>query len=96
MNKEKLEVLERAARMLKVMAHPIRMAIVNVLVEEKTQSVGQIQQQLGITQSMTSQHLSLMKRIGVLECKKVANVCNYSIRNKNILKLLRCVENCAQ
>ena len=91
-----IKVMERAAQMLKAVAHPVRINLINLLVTHKQLSVGELQQYLGTTQSMTSQHLSALKNVGVVGYEKEANVCYYFIQNKNVLKLLACVEKCAQ
>ena len=87
--------LEKAASMLRVVAHPVRISIINLLVKNDRLSVKGIQAKLGVTQSMTSQHLSALRSIDVLDFEKNANVCNYFIKNKYVLKLLECVEKCA-
>ncbi len=95
-NEQETNTFAVAARMLKSVAHPVRIEIINLLVKNKSLSVNEIKNSLKITQSMTSQHLGVLKNVGILECDKQANVCYYSIRNKNILKLLDCVERCAK
>lgn len=89
------QVVNRAARMLKVMAHPDRIRMVELLVERKILSVGEIQKELGLTQSMTSQHLAALRSVGVAAAQKNGNVCHYRVVNRNVLKLLDCVKNCA-
>lgn len=92
--KRNLGKFTKAARMLRVVAHPARIEIINCLIKEKRLSVGELREKLGITQSMTSQHLAQLRNIGVLGCQKEANICYYSILNRNVLKLLDCVERC--
>ena len=95
MNGRDFKVLAKAAQMLKAVAHPVRLEIIGLLEEGGPLSVGQIQERLGITQSMTSQHLAALKRVGAVVCRKEANVCYYSIQNRDILKLLECISKCA-
>ncbi|MCK5179790.1 MAG: ArsR family transcriptional regulator, partial [Candidatus Omnitrophica bacterium] len=42
--------------MLKAVAHPVRVEIINLLSQTKRMSVNELKEKLGITQSMTSQH----------------------------------------
>ena len=93
-NKKEINTFVMAAKMLKSVAHPIRMEIINLLVKKKSLSVNEIKESLNLTQSMTSQHLTILKNAGIVQCDKQANVCFYSILNKNVLKLLNCVERC--
>ena len=92
--KKEWEAFEKAARVLKAIAHPVRIEIVNLLIKEKSLSVSELQSRLNISQSMTSQHLASLKNVGVLKCNKNANVCKYYIFNKNVLKLMACVGHC--
>lgn len=90
------EVLTKAASMLKAVAHPARIELIGLLVEHEQLAVNELTARLGISQSMTSQHLNILKNAGVVEVDKQANVCYYSIKNRNVLKLLDCVQNCAR
>jgi len=93
---EELRVFEVAARMLRSVAHPVRISIIRLLLTEKKLTVNDLTRCLGISQSMTSQHLASLRNAGVLACEKKGANCFYTIKNKNVLKLLDCVENCAQ
>ncbi len=95
-NRQRLQDFSSAARMLKFIAHPLRLVIINDLVSEKRLSVGRLQKRLKISQSMTSQHLSALKAAGIVSCEKKANECHYYIQNRNILKFLECIRKCVQ
>lgn len=92
---EQLEHLKKAAKVLKIISHPIRLALVNILLNAEKLSVGEIQKRIGVSQSMTSQHLAALKSVGIVVCEKQANVCFYYVENKHINKLLNCVNQCA-
>jgi DNA-binding transcriptional ArsR family regulator len=94
--KEKgVRTFEMAARMLKAVAHPVRVEIINILSQIDRLSVNELKEKLKITQSMTSQHLAQLRNTGILGTSKEANVCYYYILNKNVLKLLNCIKNCS-
>ena len=78
--------------MLKVMAHPVRIEMVHLLARRKVVSVGDLEKALGISQSMTSQHLAALRHAGVIGFEKEGNRCLYRLENKNVLKLLKCIE----
>jgi len=94
--KEDLQIFINAAQILKSVAHPKRLAIIQCLTQEEKLSVGKLQIKLQITQSMTSQHLASLRNVGIVGCEKEANICYYYILNKNILKLLDCVKQSAK
>ncbi len=84
--------LERAAETLKAVSHPARLKIIEIL-EEGERSVTEIQDYLGITQSLTSQHLSNMRVRGVLKCRKNGSMVYYSIANPDVVKVIHCIRN---
>ena len=81
---------EQVAEVLKAMAHPVRLQIVELL-ETKEMCVGDIVEALGGKQAVTSQQLNMMKDKGVLECRRDGTKVFYRIENKNVIKLLHCV-----
>ena len=84
------EQLQRAAETLRVVSHPARLRIVEILVDGE-RSVTAIQDTLGITQSQTSQHMSNMRVRGVLKCRKDGNMVYYSIANPDVVKVIHCI-----
>jgi DNA-binding transcriptional ArsR family regulator len=81
---------EHVAEVLKALAHPVRLQIVEQL-EAGEMCVGDIAQALGGKQSITSQQLNMMKDKGVLGCRREGARVYYYIENKNVIKLLYCV-----
>jgi ArsR family transcriptional regulator len=86
------EQLMRAAEVLKTVSHPARLRIIELL-ERGERSVTEIQDCLGITQSLTSQHLSNMRVRGVLQSRKNGNMVYYSVKNPDVIKVIRCIRN---
>ena len=84
------EQLEKVAETLKVVSHPARLRIIEIL-EEGERSVTEIQEFLGITQSLTSQHLNNMRVRGVLQSRKNGNMVFYSILNPDVVKVIHCI-----
>ena len=84
------ELATRAAEVLKAVAHPLRLQIVEVL-ESGELSVGEIAEALGEKQAITSQQLSLMKDKGVLASRRDGARVYYRIANPNVTKVLGCV-----
>ncbi|MBN2269925.1 MAG: winged helix-turn-helix transcriptional regulator [Sedimentisphaerales bacterium] len=81
---------EQVAMVLKAVAHPARLQIVELLVPGEM-CVGDIEEALGEKQSITSQHLNMMRDKGVLACRRDGAKVYYRIENKNVIKLLDCV-----
>ena len=83
-------VAEHVAEVLKAVAHPVRLQIVELL-ETKEMCVGDIVMALGGKQAITSQQLNMMKDKGVLNCRRNGTKVYYRIENKNVVKLLHCI-----
>ncbi len=96
MNSSAIEIerLERVASMLKAIAHPVRIAILNLLEEHGLLSVSEIYQKLGIEQSSTSHHLGILKDKGVLKSKRDGKNTYYSLKHENFAKVVECIGNC--
>jgi DNA-binding transcriptional ArsR family regulator len=80
------ERLERAARCLRVLAHPIRLMIIHLLGDGEL-SVQELEKAVGVSQSSVSQHLNLLKDKEILESRRVAQQVFYRLRNPRLLEL---------
>ncbi len=89
-----IERMENAANMLKAMAHPVRIAILNLLEGGKKLTVTEIHQHLGIEQSSTSHHLGILKDKGVLSSKRDGKNTFYFLRDENFGKIVECLSRC--
>ena len=85
------ELAIHAAEVLKAVAHPLRLQIVEVL-ESGERSVGEIVDALGEKQAITSQQLNLMKDKGVLASRREGAKVYYRIENPNVVRVLGCVQ----
>ncbi len=81
---------EHVAMVLKAVAHPAKLKIVEMLVPGEM-CAGDIEEALGEKQSITSQHLNTMKDKGILAYRRDGAKVYYRIENKNVIKLLDCV-----
>jgi ArsR family transcriptional regulator len=84
------ERIERAAEVLKTVAHPVRLRIVELL-ESGEKSVTELKDLLGVTQPLTSQHLSQMRMRGVLGSRREGALVYYSIANPDVVKVIHCI-----
>ncbi|MCK4841603.1 MAG: winged helix-turn-helix transcriptional regulator [Methylococcales bacterium] len=79
--------INRAARCLKAMSHPLRLKILCVLGTESI-SVQDIVEQVGTSQSNISQHLAILREKDILAYKKEANRVYYFIDDDRMLQLI--------
>lgn len=80
--------INRAARCIKAMSHPLRLKILCVLGNNKI-SVQEIVEKVGTSQSNISQHLAILREKDILGHEKDANRVYYFIDDERTLKLIR-------
>lgn len=85
--------LEKIAFVLKAVAHPMRIAIIDVLNRHEKMSVNDITSYLGLEQSLTSHHLANLKMKGVLGSKRQGKNIFYFLKMKEAVQLVAVLEN---
>ncbi len=90
------ESLEKAAGMLKALAHPMRIAIIGCLEDGQKLTVTEIHKQLRIEQATASHHLGILKDKGVLSSKRDGKNIYYFLKHETLKVLLSCVSNCCE
>ncbi len=88
------EKLLSAVNMLKVIAHPVRLAIVDLLTEKKRLTIMEIQESLGLEQAIASQQITLMEDKGVLVSQKIGRNKYVSLRFPKMKNIVNCLETC--
>ena len=83
--------LDEAAECLKVMAHPLRLRIADILMQGEF-PVGQIAAMCGLPPHQASEHLRLMKAMGLLDLRREGRVIFYSIANPRLPHLIGCIK----
>jgi DNA-binding transcriptional ArsR family regulator len=78
---------EYKASIFHALAHPTRIAILEVLREGEVSS-RTIQERLGIEQANLSQHLAILRSRQIVANRKEGNQVFYSLRNKVLIKVL--------
>jgi DNA-binding transcriptional ArsR family regulator len=86
--------LEKAAFILKTVAHPVRLAIIDLLGRHDQLNVGELGAALDCEQSLLSHHLINMRLKGILQCQKDGQNVYYSLKERDVLQLLSCIEHC--
>ena len=90
------ESLERAASMLKAIAHPMRISIIGALENGAKLTVTEIHKSLGIEQSVASHHLGILKDKGVLSSKREGKNIYYFLKYENLKTIINCVSTCGK
>lgn len=85
-----MDVLERTAQILRVIAHPHRLKMIE-LIAERELTVGELAEEVGIAPNVCSQHLNTMKARQVLSSRRRGRATFYSIENPHALNVLTCI-----
>ena len=94
-NELTVEQLESAANMLRAIAHPTRIAILNFLEDGQKRTVTEIHEKINIEQSTASHHLGILRDKGVLVATREGKNSFYSIRHNKLSTLIDCINTCA-
>ena len=84
------DTFERAITILKALAHPDRLQMVNILMNGE-RHVGELAKLLGTKQSHTSQQLSILKLAGVLKSRRDSNKTYYSLANDSVKRIVKSI-----
>jgi len=91
MDRTRKTLLDARAGVLKAMAHPTRLFIIEEL-EKEERCVCDLTEQIGADVSTVSKHLSVLKQAGIVQDDKRGNQVFYSLRVPCILNFFGCVE----
>ena len=91
MNRKNLALFEARAKIIKAMAHPTRLFIVDEL-SRKEKCVCELTKMVGADTSTISRHLSILKNAGIIEANKRGLQVFYKLRVPCILNFFSCVE----
>ncbi|MGZ4393903.1 MAG: ArsR/SmtB family transcription factor [Gaiellaceae bacterium] len=80
-------VHEVKANLFRVLGHPARVRILELL-RGGERSVGSLQAELGLDSGGTSQHLSALRRIGLVESRREGTSVFYRVDDEHVFELL--------
>lgn len=86
-----LEALGQAAECLRILAHPHRLRMIQMLLQG-SYTVGELAEACDLPSAMASEHLRLMQRCGFLSCEKEGRKAFYRVAEPHLKHILRCVE----
>jgi ArsR family transcriptional regulator len=87
-DQEKLKILKTKSELLKTIAHPMRLCILNCLMGAEECNVKTLVEKMETPQSTISQHLSKLKSFGIIEGERHGVEIQYRIINDEVVKLI--------
>jgi ArsR family transcriptional regulator len=83
---------ETRAKVLKALAHPARLKLVDVLAEHDEVCVCKLTETIGMDISTVSRHLTQLKAAGIVDSEKRGQMVFYRLRVKCLKSLFGCIE----
>lgn len=87
------QILERAARVIRVLGHPLRLRMLEVL-EGGEHHVTDLVTASGATQALVSQHLAILRAEGVVGARRDGLRVFYRITEPKVHRILACIRDC--
>lgn len=84
------ELLERAAECLRVLGHPMRIRMVELLVESRL-PVHELAERCNLPPHQACEHLRLMRSHGLLASHRAGRAVYYEIADPRLPRLLNCI-----
>lgn len=92
MNAKEKAKYEARARIMKALAHPARLQIVDWLAAEGERCVCELTELVGSDMSTVSRHLTQLKQAGIIADDKRGQMVFYRLRVKCLTGLFNCIE----
>jgi ArsR family transcriptional regulator len=92
MRERLLSAYEQRAEILKALAHPTRLIMIDTMQDEGDVCVGDLVELIGCDQSTISKHLAILKGAGLVEHKKRGQRMLYRVALPKTIELMDCVE----
>ena len=88
--------LTLASDILRAITHPLRMQILDCISSKGIATVQEIHTALDIEQSLTSQHLRILRRVDLVSAERDGKFVNYKVMNDKISLVSKAVSNFLQ
>jgi len=82
-----LPIYRLKADFFRVLGHPARVRILELL-RDGERTVGDLQAELGLDSSGTSQHLGALRRLGILDSRRAGTSVFYRVKDPRLFQLL--------
>ncbi len=87
---QEMEALEGAADCLRTLAHPVRIRMLQMLLQDKY-CVGELAEACAIAPHVASEHLRLLQRCGFLKADREGRNTYYQVIDTHVKPLLDCL-----
>ena len=96
MDAKRFAKYEARAKIIKALAHPARLLVVDELAQHHERCVCELTELIGSDMSTVSRHLAQLRNAGVIESEKRGQMVFYRLRVKCLQSLFSCIESVAK
>lgn len=86
------ETLQESSEILRAIAHPLRMKILEFIDRNESINVNKIYNTLKLEQSITSQHLRILRMAGIVETEREGKYIRYRVAYNKVSRILHAVQ----
>ena len=83
-----IKKFDEVAEILKAMGHPVRLCILNGIIQTGGCNVSHMQDCLERPQSTISQHLQKLRSAGIIEGTRNGTEITYTLKNQKVLEII--------
>jgi len=83
-----IKKFDEVAEILKAMGHPVRLCILNGIIQTGGCNVSHMQDCLELPQSTISQHLQKLRSAGIIEGTRNGTEITYTLKNQKVLEII--------
>ncbi len=94
--KDRAREFREIERILKGVANPIRLAIIDTLRSGQPMTVKEICDKLGLRQAVASSYLRKMHQLNIVGCQRKGRCVFYFIKNERIIDIIDCLNRCSR
>ncbi|MEP7320568.1 MAG: metalloregulator ArsR/SmtB family transcription factor [Saprospiraceae bacterium] len=87
------ESLDYSSELMRALAHPLRLKILEFIDRHEVINVNKIYNTMKIEQSITSQHLKILKSVGIVDTNKEGKFKHYQIDYEKLVKVVKAINN---
>lgn len=87
------EKLETSSEVLRALTHPLRMQILEFIDSNDMINVNRIYSALQLEQSITSQHLRILRQAGLVETERRGKFIHYRLRYRKLGSTIAAIKN---
>ena len=79
--------LNQSAKVLRALAHPLRMQILQYISQHPATTVGPIYRNMKLEQSVVSQHLHILRKAGLVTDERESKFIHYSVNESRVKRI---------